>query len=34
MGGGKAFQSIVIVHFSSAGKESVSEEFILTPHTH
>ena len=31
---GKAFQSIVIVHFSSDGKESVSEEFILKPHVH
>ena len=31
---GKAFQSIVIVHFTRNGKESVSEEFILKPHVH
>ena len=31
---GKAFQSIVIVHFTLDGKEFVSEEFILKPHVH
>jgi len=31
---GKAFQSIVVVHFTSDGNEFVSDEFVLKPHVH